>query len=108
MSKKKKSKGIIYRTMKVFDCQWDPGMPEDVKDAFFKIFDEAGNDVYVEYEIANERFSTAEKPIPGLADENSEWALRKKLLDDWLIANGAEGPKSDDSSGETVLIKHWW
>lgn len=90
----------IYRTMKVFDCQWDPGMPEDVKEAFFKIFDRTSNDVFVEWQIANEKFSAA--------DENSEWAQRKKLLDTWLITNGADGPKNDDSSGETVLIKHWW
>ena len=104
----KKTKKPIYRTMKVFDCQWDPGMPDDVKDAFFEIYEHAGTDVFVEHEIANERFSTAENPIAGLADENSEWAQRKILLDKWLIENGAEGPKDDDSSGETVLIKHWW
>jgi hypothetical protein len=23
-----------FKTMKVFDCQWDPGMPEDVRQAF--------------------------------------------------------------------------
>lgn len=87
----------IYKTMKVFDCQWNPGMPEDVKKAFFDI-SEAGNDVYIAWSIHDEVFD----------DENSEWALNKKKVDAWLIANGANPPPDEDSEGETVLIKHWW
>lgn len=96
----------IYKTMKVFDCQWDPGMPDDVKKAFFSFY-ECGNDVFVEWTIQDERFSTKENPIPGLADENSEHALNKKKVDAWLIAHGAK-PGKIDHEGETVLIKHWW
>jgi len=90
----------IYKTMKVFDSQWDPGMPKDVKKAFFDHFRDTGtgNDVYVTWAIQDEVFK----------DENSEWALNKKKVDDWLIANGADAAKDDKSEGETVLIKHWW
>lgn len=97
----------VYEVMKVFDCQWNPGMPDDVKDAFFSFY-ECGNDVIVPWTIQGERFSTKENPIPGLAEEDSEWALNKKKVDDWLIAHGAEAAKDNDSEGETVLIKHWW
>lgn len=86
-----------YRLMKVFDCQWDPGMPEDVKEAFFSFY-ECGNDVWVKWTIQDEIFK----------DENSEWALKKKKVDAWLIKNGAEPAKDENSKGETVLIKHWW
>ena len=95
-----------YKTMKVFDCQCEE-MPEDVQEAFFSFY-ECGNDVIVEWTIANEVFSTKEKPIDRGADENSEWALNKKKVDQWLIDNGAKGPKDKHSEGETVLIKHWW
>lgn len=96
-----------FKVMKVFDCQWGPGMPQDVKDAFFSFY-ECGNDVFVEWTIADEKFSTAENPVPGLTDENDEWALKKKKVDAWLIENGAEGSPCPDHEGETVLIKHWW
>lgn len=79
--------------MKVFDCQH--GMPNDVKTALFNIFDCAGNDVYVDYTIADSIWEE---------DEGHDY----KLLDKWLIENGAEGPANDKSEGETVLIKHWW
>lgn len=88
-----------FKIMKVFDCQCNPGMPRDVKEGFFRIFKGwACNDVIVKYGIHDERFK----------DENSEWAKDKKRLDAWLIENGAEGPKDENSEGETVLIKHWW
>lgn len=86
----------IYKVMKVFDCQWDPGMPKDVKKAFFDL-NECGNNVYVRWQIASDIY-----------EEGDEWSIKRKLVDDWLIANGAEGPKDEHSSGETVLIKHWW
>lgn len=96
----KKNESPIYRIMKVFDCQWDPGMPKDVKEGFFRIFKGRGNDIFVEYAINNERFDPE--------DEDSEWAQDKKRLDAWLLSNGAESPKDEDSEGEEVLIKHWW
>ncbi len=86
-----------YEVMKVFDCQWDPGMPDDVKEAFFSFY-ECGNDTYVQWSIHDEKFE----------DENSKRALNKKKVDAWLIANGANPPPHDDEEGETVLIKHWW
>ena len=82
--------------MKVFDCQWDPGMPEDVKKAFFSFY-ECGNDTYVEW-IVHEDDSTY------VEEEN----LSRRLVDAWLIANGAEDRKEGKYNGETVLIKHWW
>jgi len=88
-----------YKTMKVFDCQWNPGMPDDVKDSFFRIFeDKRSNDVVVEYTIDGENFE----------DEEDEWAKDRRKLDAWLIANGANPPPNKDEEGETVLIKHWW
>lgn len=74
---------------------------------FFSFY-ECSNDVWVEWTIQDERFSTKEKPIRGLEDENSEWAQNKKKVDAWLIENGAKPAKDEDSEGETVLIKHWW
>jgi hypothetical protein len=93
MSEKK-----AFKTMKVFDCQWDPGMPDDVRKAFFSYY-ECGNDVYVEWTVHEERFE---------ADDNSEHAVNKKKIDDWLIEHGANPAKNENSEGETVLIKHWW
>jgi|WetSurMetagenome_2_1015567.scaffolds.fasta_scaffold615964_2 hypothetical protein len=88
-----------YKMMKVFDCQWNPGMPKDVKESFFRIFeDNRSNDVVVEYTIHGENFE----------DEDDEWAQDHKKLDAWLIENGAMPAPHDDEEGETVLIKHWW
>lgn len=83
----------IYKMMKVFDCQWDPGMPDDVKKAFFDSqFDTCCNDVYVAWDVEL-----------GDSDYDSpdEIQSKRRLVDQWLIDNGA-------NSGETVLIKHWW
>jgi len=96
-----------FKTMKVFDCQWDPGMPDDVKEAFFSFY-EKENDVIVEWTIHDERFSTKENPDRKLYDEHSEHALNKKKVDAWLIEHGAKPAPNEDSEGETVLIKHWW
>lgn len=74
-----------FKLMKVFDCQWDPGMPDDVKDAFFALTEEvSGNDVYVQWTIKR----------------NSKDKDQKKV-DDWFVANGA-------TLGESVIIKRWW
>lgn len=90
----------IYKTMKVFDSQWNPGMPEDVKRGFFRIFmDRAHNDVFVEYSINGEVFSPE--------DEKTEWCQDKIRLDAWLVENGAD-PGGPGVSGETAIIKHWW
>lgn len=86
----------IYKTMKVFDCQWDPGMPEDVKEAFFEFY-ECGNDAYVTWTVQEDSI-----------ESNSEWAAKKSLVDNWLITNGAEPRQEGTYNGETVLIKHWW
>lgn len=94
--------------MKIFDCQWDPGMPDDIKRVFFSFFPETRNDSYVEWTIQDERFSSAENSIPYCADENSEHALNKKKIDAWLIEHGANPAENENSEGETVLIKHWW
>jgi len=98
----------IYQVMKVFDSQWDPGMPEDVKKAFFDCYSDPPvcNDVYVEWTVQKDGC---------MPDSNGEWEGKDKLIanhklvDDWLIANGAE-PRSESSpyDGETVLIQHWW
>jgi hypothetical protein len=96
----KNDPGKNYQTMKVFDCQWDPGMPKDVKKAFFEIT-ETGNDVYVSWTVqADGSYSD---------DDTDEITKNLKLVDNWLIENGAEG-RSEQSpyDGETVLIKHWW
>lgn len=91
----------IYKTVKVFDCQWDPGMPDDVKEAFFDFHRDpfVGNDVYVDW--------TVHEDDTGYDDDN-EWAIKRRLVDSWLLANGAEGRKEGEYHGETVLIKHWW
>jgi hypothetical protein len=82
----------IYEMMKVFDCQWNPGMPPDVQKAFFALH-EVGNDVYVSYDVDGEQYDADDPDNP--VDRN------RKIVDKWLVENGAE-------DGETVLIKHWW
>ena len=82
-----------YRTMKVFDCQ--DQMDDDVKKALFRIYDHTGNDCFIDYTIADSVWEE---------DEGHDY----KLLDKWLIENGAEGPREDGEVGETVLIKFWW
>jgi len=94
-----------FQLMKVFDCQ---DMPGKIKESFFRIFDDQGNDVYVTYQIAGERFKYTLPNGVEVDEEDSEWAKDKKVLDAWLIKNGASAPKSKDSSGEEVLINHWW
>lgn len=91
----------IFKTMKVFDCQWDPGMPEDVKRAFFDLHSDprVGNDVFVEW--------TVHWDDTGY-DDDDEWASKRRLVDAWLIANGAADRAEGKYNGETVLIKHWW
>jgi hypothetical protein len=84
-----------YKIMKVFDCQFNPGMPDDVKKVFFENC-EKSNDCYVSWQIADSEY------------DDSEHSRQLKLIDDWLIENGAVGPKDTNSCGETVLIKHWW
>lgn len=85
-----------YKLMKVFDSQYS--MPRDVKDAFFRVmrlYNPIGNDVYVNWHIASTIWEEGE-------------GLDNQLVDKWLIENGADGPKDEDSEGETVLIAHWW
>jgi len=94
---RQKVKKEIYEVMKVFDCT---DMPKDVKKIFFDIF-ELGNDTYVKYTIADNSFSFDE-------EESKEWSEKSKKIDEWLIKNGAEGPKDKNSVGETVMISYWW
>jgi hypothetical protein len=91
----------IYRVMKVFDSQWYPGMPKDVKEAFFDLFRDrcTGNDVYVEWTVHDD---------DSEYDPDNEWGAKKRLVDNWLIANGAEDRQEGKFNGETIIIKHWW
>lgn len=84
-----------FKVMKVFDCQYDPGMPDDVKMAFFSFY-ECGNDTYVEW------------TVQSVAPDADVDRAQRKAIDDWLIDHGALGSRDDDHEGETVLIKHWW
>lgn len=84
----------IYKIMKVFDSQLNPGMPKKVKDAFFDCYmdEQMSNDSFVEWTIQQD----------GLTSEFKDEVIKNhKLVNDWLIANGAE-------NGEKVLIKYWW
>ena len=77
-----------FKMMKVFDCQFNPGMPADVKEAFFSFY-ECGNDVCVLWTI---------EKIPN---EDAVELAKEGMVSNWLIENGA-------CEDETVLIKHWW
>jgi len=82
----KKSDGLFYKVKKVFVCQ--TGMPGKVKKDFFDCNEylSPGNDTYVDWIVQDQEKNNVEE---------------RKLVDDWLIANGAV-------SGEIVIIKHWW
>jgi len=80
---------MIYEKMKVFNCQ---NMPNKVKEAFFKASEDTGNDCYIKWYIKG----------------NSDRSEYQILVDDWLIANGAEDAPDEETSGEEVLIQHWW
>lgn len=92
-----------YKIMKVFDCWSEPGMPDNVRSAFFDLHKDPpiGNDVYVEW--------TVEWDDTGYNSDN-EFATKRRLVDQWLIENGAHGRdlSQDKYNGETVIIKHWW
>lgn len=88
----------IYKTMKVFDCQWNPGMPEDVRAAFFSFY-ECGNDAYVTWTVQEGDTEY---------DSDTESSVNRRLVDKWLIENGAEPRQDGKFNGETVLINHWW
>jgi len=72
-----------FETKKVFDCQ---DMPEELRRKFFDMWDNKGNDSFVEWTIGD---SFYEADDPSL------------LIEDWLLANGA-------ADGEEVVIKYWW
>ena len=78
-----------YRLMKVFDCI---DMPEKLRREFYDTWDNKGNDSSVEWTIAD---SIDPDPIT-------------QRIDDWLIQNGAEPAKSEESSGECVIILYRW
>lgn len=83
-----------FKVMKVFDCQ---DMPDKLCQEFLELFQFAGNGAYVYYHIAAVDWS--EKP---------EFDRKYQALDQWLIENGAIGPKDEDDAGEEVLISYWW
>jgi hypothetical protein len=89
---------LSYKIMKVFDSQWNPGMPDDVKAAFFSFY-ECGNDVLVYWTVQEDDSSY---------DSDDEFSIKRRLVDNWLIKNGAEPRQEGKYNGETVLIKHWW
>lgn len=81
--------------MKVFDCQ--EGMPENIKRVFFELYNDTGNDCYVEREVMPETYLDE-------ADDGTETEVpcgEHTILDVWLLENGAR-------VGEYVLISHWW
>ena len=78
---------MIYEIMKVFDCQ---DMPRDLMREFFRLWDDKGNDVFLEW---------------TLGDSNDDVSKR---IDEWLCVNGAKHAKDENDIGETVLIKYWW
>ena len=38
-------------------------------------------------------------------DPTTKWARSKTLVDEWLIAHGADGPPGPDEEGEMVMIQ---
>ena len=82
-----------FVTRKVFDCQ---DMPEDLRKIFFDMF-ENGNDSYVNWGIQD-----------SIWDEGDSHGENVKLLDKWLVENGASPAPAEHTAGEEVLIKYWW
>jgi len=90
----------LYKTMKIFDFQ---NMNEDVQNAFLKDCRESQNcDRYVEWIIGN---SIGDAIDEDDFDPNADWLLNRKIVDAWLIENGAQAAKDDRSEGDTVLIE---
>jgi len=85
----KGKEAVKYKTMKVFDCQ---DMPRPLCHAFLELWDNKCNDSSVEWTISSDIDPDA----------------FTQQIDDWLIENGAEGPKDEHASGEEVIIKYWW
>lgn len=86
--------------MKVYDPYSEPKMPEDVKNALFAINTDAKNDSYVSH-VLDYLDGPDHKDDDGVSDYEKYFLLQTKILNDWLIANGAE-------LGETVIISFWW
>jgi hypothetical protein len=66
-------------------------MPSDLRKQFFDLYDDKNNDSYVLWGIHDSIYENDQ-------DLN-------KLIDDWLILNGADGTPE---TYEKVLIKYWW
>jgi len=80
--------------MPTYDCQ---KMPEKIKQAFYSLTDNYGNDCYVSHWVGDALKEEADDP--GSYEED---ILKKyRLVEDWLIKNGA-------IVGEEVIINHWW
>jgi hypothetical protein len=73
-------------------------MPEDIQNAFFSSC-ECGNDTYVKWIVQEDDSSY---------DDDSETSIKRRLVDKWLIENGADPRQEGKFNGENVLIKHWW
>ena len=84
--------------MKVFDCQ---EMPNNIKTAFFSFYEDPSiqNDVYVSWTVQEDDINY---------NDDNEFAIKRRLIDDYLIENGADQRKDSEYNGETVLINHWW
>lgn len=83
-----------YKLLKVFNCQQMPG---DIRDIYFEEANDPeshGNDCYIDWYI--------EHPSDPHISEN------KKIINQWLVDNGADAALDENSSGEKVLIRHWW
>ncbi len=74
----------MMKVMKVFDCQ---DMPKELRDHFYSLWDDKGNDTYVQWGVQDTIYDEGDPSI---------------LIDEWLIANGAL-PKP---AYEQVLIKY--
>ena len=81
----------MFRLVKSFDCQ---RMPEQVKRAFFRTTEAVGNDCHVSWEVQH-------VPCDSMVPDDEEPDRDVRMVDDWLLANGAEDL-------EIVLINHWW
>lgn len=72
-----------FKLMKVFDCY---DMPETLRNGFFNLWDNKGND------------STVEWYTQGSIEEKGSIS---EMVDNWLVENGA-------IKYEYVLIKYYW
>lgn len=94
-----------YQVMKVFDIQ---DAPKSVRDTFFELREDLGNNCYIEYEVygsiifENELPENPEIIYEDVRDGQKVFIVRgTDLISDWLYDNGAE-------ISEDVIVAHWW